>query len=139
MEERIQYEMKSREAVAAANVNLAPPFRTGTASFATSAAVASAIANRPVPDAADVMTGQAANAANANAANSTRATRRKAAAAAKAAGNAPVVSLVGVSHEGGSTASTDVPKAAAKAGKAPAPAGKAPPPKAATTRPRSNS
>ena len=130
MEERIQYEMKSREAVAAANVNLAPPFRTGSASFATSAAVASAIANRPVPnaappaqDAADVMTG-ATNAATANAANLTRTARRQAAAAAakaaakaaagKAAAKAdagktkgaPVVSIVGVSQEGGSSGST---------------------------------
>ncbi len=49
LEERVQYEMRSREAVAAMNTNLAPPFRTGVASFATSAAVASAVAGVPQP------------------------------------------------------------------------------------------
>ena len=44
LEERTQYELKGREALAALNTNLAPQFRTGAASFATSAAVASAIA-----------------------------------------------------------------------------------------------
>ena len=107
--------MRSREAVAALNTNLAPPFRTGTASFATSATVASKVANAPVPDAEDaedVMTGKAGKAGKA-----------KDKAAAKAGGKAanakvkiqkpkaqePVVSLVGVSQHGGSTVSTDVP------------------------------
>ncbi len=122
MEERTQYELRDRDIEAARNTNLAPPFRAGTASFATSAAVASAMANRPVPkagaappaqDAADVMTG-ATNAATANAANLTRNARRQAAAAAKAAAKAaaakakgaPGVSIVGVSQEGGSSGST---------------------------------
>ena len=56
MEEKTQYDLRSREAAAALNTNLAPPFRTGTAGFATSAAVASKVAD--IPDAADVMTGQ---------------------------------------------------------------------------------
>ena len=100
LEERIQYEMKSREAVAAANVNLAPPFRTGTAGFATSAAVAEKLA---APDAADVMTGAVSTA------NLTRAAKRAAkAAAAKAAqagATAPVVTVVDESQD--ATASTD--------------------------------
>ena len=112
LEERIQYEMKSREAVAAANVNLAPPFRTGTASFATSAAVANKLAH---PDAADVMTG----AAGAAAPKAGKAKAGAAKAGGKAAnakvkiqkpkGAAPVVSVVGKSQEGGSSGSTDVP------------------------------
>ena len=107
LEERIQYEMKSREAVAAANVNLAPPFRTGTAAFATSAAVASKLANPDAaPDAAAVMTGAVGKAgaakANAKAANAKVRIR-------KPKGAAPVVSVVGTSQEGGSSGSTDVP------------------------------
>ena len=46
LEEQLQYEMKSREAMDAVNANLAPAFRTGTASFATSAAVAAKIAGQ---------------------------------------------------------------------------------------------
>ena len=57
LEEKLQYDMKSRDTMAAVNNNLAPAFRTGNASFATSAAVASMIAN--APDAAAVMTGVA--------------------------------------------------------------------------------
>ncbi len=68
LDERTQYELKGREALAALNTNLAPQFRTGAASFATSAAVASAVAGVPVQqpnaqlvppaaDAADVLTG----------------------------------------------------------------------------------
>ena len=49
LEERTQYELRSRESVAAMNTNLAPPFRTGNVSFATSAAIASAIAGVPQP------------------------------------------------------------------------------------------
>ena len=143
LEERIQYEMKSREAVAAANVNLAPPFRTGTASFATSAAVANKLANPDAaPDAADVMTGAGSNA------NLSRAERRRIAAAAKAkaaaakakakAGQATApASVVGVSQEGGSSGSTDgVPVfAAGVAGVQPkATVVKPPPPKAAAAK-----
>ena len=112
LEERTQYELRSREAVAALNTNLAPPFRTENAGFATSATVASKVANAPVPDAADVMTGAAGKAGKA-----------KDKAAAKAGGKAanakvkiqkpkaqePVVSLVGESQHGGASASTDVP------------------------------
>ena len=108
LEERIQYDMKSREAVAAANVNLAPPFRTGTASFATSAAVANKLANPDAaPDAADVMTGAVGKAgaakAGAKAANAKVRIRKPKGAAAS------VVSVVGTSQEGGSSGSTDVP------------------------------
>ena len=39
LEEKTQYELRSREAVAARNTKLAPPFRTGNAGFATSARV----------------------------------------------------------------------------------------------------
>ena len=46
LEEQLQYEVKSREAMDAVNANLAPAFRTGTASFATSAAVAAKIAGQ---------------------------------------------------------------------------------------------
>jgi len=118
LEERIQYEMKSREAVAAANVNLAPPFRTGTASFATSAAVANKLA---APDAADVMTGAVGKVGKAGKAGKAKAgavkVGRKAANAKvrirkppkTAEATAPVVSVVGVSQEGGSSGSTDVP------------------------------
>ena len=59
LEEQTQYELRSREAMAAMNNNLAPAFRTGNAGFATSAMVASRVAAAPVPDAADVMTGAA--------------------------------------------------------------------------------
>ncbi len=95
LEEQMQYEMRSREAMAAVNANLAPAFRTGTASFATSAAVASRIA--AAPDAADVMTGAAPKA--------------KAGAAPKAKAGS------GVSQVGGSSGSAGpvVPKAKAKA------------------------
>ena len=93
LEEKMQYEMRSRETMAAVNNNLAPPFRTGNASFATSAAVASIIAD--APDAAAVMTGAAP----------------KAKAGAKAKGGP------GVSQVGGSSGSAGpaVPKAKAKA------------------------
>ena len=80
MEEKTQYDLRSREAVAALNTNLAPPFRTGNASFATSAAVASKVADAPVPDAADVMTGEAGKTA--------KAAKKAAKAAANASANA---------------------------------------------------
>ena len=75
LEERTQYELKGREGMDALNRNLAPPFRAGMAGAATSAEVASRIAQaqkdglaaralRPqllkTPDAADVMTGNKA-------------------------------------------------------------------------------
>ena len=93
LEEQMQYEMRSREAMDAVNANLAPAFRTGTASFATSAAVAARIA--AAPDAADVMTG----------------------AAPKAAAIAKAKTGPGVSQVGGSSGSAGpvVPKAKAKA------------------------
>ena len=116
MEEKTQYELRSREAVAALNTNLAPPFRTGTASFATSAAVANKVANpEEAPDAADVMTGE-------NPKKKTKGTpKADAEVGAKAAkvrikkpkAEVPVVSLVGVSQQGGSSGSTDVPKVGA--------------------------
>ena len=50
LEEKTQYELRSREAVQALLTNLAPPFRTGNASFATSAAVAQKVADEvPAP------------------------------------------------------------------------------------------
>ena len=139
MEEKTQYDLRSREAAAALNTNLAPAFRTGTAGFATSAAVASKIAD--VPEAADVMTGNVGKTAAA-AATKTRAQRAaeakaaKAAAAAKAkAAAAQDVILGNVSLQGGSVSSTDplspsVPKKT--------PAAKTPPP-ARTTRSPSTS
>ena len=92
LEEKLQYDMKSRETMAAVNNNLAPAFRTGNASFATSAAVASMIAN--APDAAAVMTG----------------------VAPKAKAGAKAKSGPGVSQVGGSSGSAGAvaPKAKAK-------------------------
>ena len=111
MEEKTQYDLRSREAVAALNTNLAPPFRTGNASFATSAAVASKVADAPVPDAADVMTGAVGKIATAAAkAKATRAAKAKAkaeaAAKAKAAAASEVI-LGNVSLQGNSVSSTD--------------------------------
>ena len=65
MEEKTQYDLRSRETAAALNTNLAPAFRTGTAGFATSAAVAQKVAD--APDAADVMTGAVGKTAAASA------------------------------------------------------------------------
>ena len=110
LEEKTQYELRSREAVVALNTNLAPPFRTGNAGFATSATVASKVADAPVPDAADVMTGKAGKAAKAK----DKAAAKAGAKAAKAKvkirkpkGEVPDVSLLGVSLQGGSVSSTD--------------------------------
>ena len=109
MDEKTQYELRSREAAAALNTNLAPPFRTGTAGFATSATVASKVADAPVPDAADVMTGKAgktgkakdkAGKAGGQAANAKVKIQ-------KPKGKVPDVSLLGVSLQGGSVSSTD--------------------------------
>ncbi len=114
-EEKTQYDLRSREAAAALNTNLAPPFRTGTASFATSAAVAQKVAD--VPDAADVMTGSvkpvvrtaAASAARtANAAAKKRAQQNPGAAGTSGTLSEPEVSIGGVSLQGGSVSSTDV-------------------------------
>ena len=118
MEEKTQYDLRSREAMAAMNTNLAPPFRTGHASFATSAAVASKVADAPVPDAADLMTGAVGKTATAAAkekakekAKAERAAKAKAkaeaAAAAKAAAEASEVILGNVSLQGNSVSSTD--------------------------------
>ena len=50
LEEKTQYELRSHEAVQALLTSLAPPFRTGNASFATSAAVAQKVADEvPAP------------------------------------------------------------------------------------------
>ena len=117
LEERIQYDMRSREAVAAANVNLAPPFRTGTASFATSAAVANKLANPDAaPDAADVMTGAAGKTGKAGKGKAKDGAAKAVGKAANAKvkiqkpkGGAPGVEVVGKSQHGGSSGSTDVP------------------------------
>ena len=99
LEERIQYEMRSREAVAALNTNLAPPFRTGNASFATSAAVAQTVANKQTA-------AQPQAPVDAFAVARARATARF--AAARAAPDAAAVMTgggPGVSGEGGSSGS----------------------------------
>ena len=71
LEERQQFELKGREGMDALSRDLAPPFRAGLANAATSASVADRLvssreadqqeqlqaAQRPAPDAADVMTG----------------------------------------------------------------------------------
>ncbi len=149
LEERTQYELRGREIEAARNTNLAPPFRAGTASFATSAAVASAIAGRPVPQAGAAPPAQDAETVKTGAANAKAKAgprvriRAPPKATANAAANAAAPVLSAVSQEGGSTGSTGPvlgaqfavqpppPKGSAKAG-----AGKAPPPKGRT---RSNS
>ena len=112
MEEKTQYDLRSREAAAALNTNLAPPFRTGTASFATSAAVAEKVAD--VPDAADVMTGSVKPVVRTAAASAARtanaAAKKRAQQAAGTAGtlSEPEVIIGGVSLQGGSVSSTDV-------------------------------
>ena len=112
LEERTQYEMRSREAVAAINTNLAPPFRTGNASFATSAAVAQTVAN-------EQKAAQPQAPVDAFAAARARATARFAAKRA-AAPDAPDAAAVmtggggpGVSGTGGSTGSGGAPAAPA--------------------------
>ena len=123
MEEKTQYDLRSREAAAALNTNLAPAFRTGTAGFATSAAVAEKVAD--MPDAADVMTGNVGKtAASVRTAAATRARTAKAAAKAAAKSGAaatsgaaaaatvsgaavPEVIIGNVSLQGGSVSSTD--------------------------------
>ena len=119
MEEKTQYDLRSREAAAALNTNLAPPFRTGTASFATSAAVAEKVAD--IPDAADVMTGSVkpvVRTAAASAARTANAAAKKRAQQSGAAGTAgtsePEVIIGNVSLQGGSVSSTDPLNAASK-------------------------
>ena len=119
MEEKTQYDLRSREAAAALNTNLAPPFRTGTASFATSAAVAEKVAD--VPDAADVMTGNVKPSVRTAAATATRtakAAAKKKAQRSGAAGTSgtsePEVIIGNVSLQGGSVSSTDPLNAASK-------------------------
>ena len=121
MEEKTQYDLRSREAAAALNTNLAPPFRTGTASFATSAAVAEKVAD--VPDAADVMTGNVKPSVRTAAATATRtakaaakkkAQRSGAAAAGTSGTSEPEVIIGNVSLQGGSVSSTDPLNAASK-------------------------
>ena len=112
MEEKTQYDLRSREAAAALNTNLAPPFRTGTASFATSTAVAEKVADSP--DAADVMTGSVKPVVRTAAASAARtanaAAKKRAQQAAGTAGtlSEPEVIIGGVSLQGGSVSSTDV-------------------------------
>ena len=112
MEEKTQYDLRSREAAAALNTNLAPPFRTGTASFATSAAVAEKVAD--IPDAADVMTGSVkpvVRTAAATASRTAKAAAKKMAQRSQtgtAGTSEPEVIIGGVSLQGGSVSSTDV-------------------------------
>ena len=114
LEERTQYEMRSRESVAAMNTNLAPPFRTGAASFATSAAVGSAIAGVPKP-AAPVDPWAAARArAHARFAAKRAAPDALDAAAVMTGGGGP-----GQSGTGGSSGSGDAPAIGAPDGRAP--------------------
>ena len=102
MEEQTQYEMRSREAVAALNTNLAPPFRTGNASFVTSAAVAQKVADEvkppPPPTPADAF---AAAQARYEAARQARKEAKKAANAAPDAADV----MTGKSSYGGSSSS----------------------------------
>ena len=109
LEERTQYEMRSREAVAALNTNLAPQFRTGNASFATSAAVAQKVANEqpaaPPPAPVDPFAAARARA------QARFAAQRDAALAAPDA--AAVMMGGGVSGTGGSSGSSGAPAAPA--------------------------
>ena len=145
LEERLQFELKGSEGMDALNRNLAPPFRAGLAGAASSASVADRLArsrvagqlaaavaaNAPAAqDAADVMTGGAPAKAAAK-------VRIRAPPKAGAKATAPVVSVVGVSQEGGSSGSTDPVLAVAKVPPAKAAAAKAPakaPAKARDTR-----
>ena len=114
LEERMQFELKGREGMDALNANLAPPFCAGLAGAAVSADVDDRLARSQVPgqlapavqDAAAVMTGAAPKAA-AKAAAKVR-IRPPPAAKATAKAPAPVVSTVGMSQQGGNSASTDV-------------------------------
>ena len=111
LEERTQYEMRSREAVAALNTNLAPQFRTGNASFATSAAVAQKVANEqpaaPPPAPVDPFAAARARAAARFAA------QRAAALAAPDAAAVMTGGGPGVSGQGGSSGSGGAPAAPA--------------------------
>ena len=111
LEERTQYEMRSREAVAALNTNLAPQFRTGNASFATSAAVAQKVANEvPAPPPPAPVDPFAAARARADARFAAQRATALAVpdAAAVMTGGGP-----GVSGKGGSSGSSGAPAAPA--------------------------
>ncbi len=111
LDERTQFELKGREGIEAMNRTLAPPFRAGLADAAVSASVADRLVRSQEPGALapaaapPTMAGRIRQSAAAKAA----AAKAKAAqpAAAKA-GAATVVSVVGMSQQGGSSASTDV-------------------------------
>ena len=113
LEERTQYELRSRESVAAMNTNLAPPFRTVNASFATSAAVASAIAGVPQP--AAPVDPLAAARARAQA----RFAAKRAAPDALDAADVMTGGGPGQSGTGGSSGSGDAPAIGAPDGRAP--------------------
>ncbi len=106
MEEKTQYELRSREAVAALNTNLAPPFRTGNASFATSAAVAQKVADEvkapPPPTPLDAL---AAAQARYEEARKRRKDAKKAAEAVVPDAAAVMTGTIGVSSHGGSVSS----------------------------------
>ena len=116
LEERMQFELKGSEGMAALNANLAPPFRAGLAGAAVSADVADRLARSQVPgqlapavqDAAAVMTGATAKATAKATTKAAPKVRVRAPAKAPAKAAAPVLSAVGMSQEGGSSASTDV-------------------------------
>ena len=97
LEERMQFELKGRKGVDALNANLAPPFRAGLAGAAVSADVANRLAQSQ--EAGALAAAAAAPKAKAGA----KRVRQKPAAKA----TATVVSNVGVSQEGGASASTD--------------------------------
>ena len=103
----MQFELKGREGMDALNTNLAPPFRVGLAGAAVSADVADRLARSRVAGqlaAAVTANGAAAKAAAAKA-PSAKAGAAKAPAAKAAA--ATVVSVVGMSQEGGSSATNE--------------------------------
>ena len=112
LEERTQYELRSREAVAALNTNLAPQFRTGNASFATSAAVAQKVADEvqapPPPAPLDAFA--AAQARYEEARNARKAAKKAAdAAVPDAAAVMTGTTAPGVSSHGGSVSSNSPP------------------------------
>ncbi len=119
MEEKMQYDMRSREALAALNTNLAPPFRTGNASFATSAAVAQKVADEVKPPPPNYANAFAAAQARYEAARQARKDAKKAA-------NAVVPDaadvMTGKSSQGGSVSSNspDTPVLAVRSDSMPA-------------------
>ena len=140
LEERLQFELKGSEGMDALNRNLAPPFRAGLAGAASSASVADRLARSRV--AGRLADAVAANAPDAQDAADVIAGVAPAKAAAKVRIRAPpkpkaAVSVLGVSQEGGSSASTDgVPVfAAGVAGVQPKATVVKPPPQKATVVP----